>query len=68
MVAFDGELRALTQEVADATRALLAAGRTPRMEYDKRRCDACSLLDLCRPRTTGAARSAAAWLAAQVAG
>jgi hypothetical protein len=38
------------------------------MEYDKRRCDACSLLDLCRPRTTGAARSAAAWLAAQVAG
>jgi CRISPR-associated exonuclease Cas4 len=68
VVAFNGELRALTQEVADATRALLAAGRTPRMEYDKRRCDACSLLDLCRPRTTGAARSAAAWLAAQVAG
>jgi CRISPR-associated exonuclease Cas4 len=68
VVAFNGELRALTREVADATRALLAAGRTPRMEYDKRRCDACSLLDLCRPRTTGAARSAAAWLAAQVAG
>jgi CRISPR-associated exonuclease Cas4 len=49
-----------------ATRALLAAGRTPRMEYDKTRCDACSLLDICRPRTTGAGRSAAAWLEAQL--
>jgi CRISPR-associated exonuclease Cas4 len=68
VVAFDAELRALTQAVADATRALLRAGETPRMEYDKRRCDACSLIDLCRPRTTGATRSAEAWLAAQVEG
>lgn len=68
VVAFDAELRALTQAVADATRALLGAGETPRMDYDKRRCEGCSLIDLCRPRVTGATRSAEAWLAAQIEG
>ena len=66
LVAFDPELRALTQEVAAATHALIAGGHTPRMDYDKKRCDACSLIEICRPRTTGAARSAAAWLDAQL--
>jgi CRISPR-associated exonuclease Cas4 len=65
-VTFDPALRALTQEVAAATHALIASGHTPRMGYDKKRCDACSLLDICRPQTTGAARSASAWLQAQV--
>ena len=65
-VTFDAVLRALTQQVAAATHALLAAGRTPRIGYDKKRCDACSLLDICRPRITGAAGSAAAWLTAQL--
>lgn len=68
VVAFDAGLRELTRETASAVRALVAAGRTPRVPYDKRRCDPCSLLALCRPRTTGAARSAAAWLAAAVEG
>ena len=66
LLAFDPELRALTQEVAAATHALIAGGHTPRMDYDKKRCDACSLIEICRPRTTGAARSAAAWLDAQL--
>lgn len=66
VVAFDTGLRALTESTAAATRGLLAAGRTPRMGYDKARCDACSLLDICRPRATGAVRSAAAWLEAQL--
>ncbi len=65
-VVFDPALRALTQEVAVATRALIAKGRTPRMAYDKTRCDACSLIEICRPQTTGAARSASAWLDAQI--
>jgi len=65
-VTFDPMLRALTQEVAAATHALVAAGRTPRMAYDKKRCDACSLVEICRPQTTGAARSASAWLEAQI--
>jgi len=65
-VAFDPTLRALTQEVAAATHALIAGGRTPRMAYDKARCDACSLIEICRPQTTGATRSASAWLEAQL--
>jgi CRISPR-associated exonuclease Cas4 len=65
-VSFDPALRALTQEVAAATHALIGGGRTPRMEYEKKRCDGCSLIELCRPQTTGAERSAAAWLEAQI--
>jgi CRISPR-associated exonuclease Cas4 len=52
--------------VAAATQALIAGGHTPRMSYDKQRCDGCSLIEICRPRTTGAARSASAWLEAQI--
>jgi CRISPR-associated exonuclease Cas4 len=65
-VTFDLALRALTQEVAAAAHALIAGGRTPRMGYDKKRCDACSLIEICRPQITGAARSASAWLEAQI--
>jgi CRISPR-associated exonuclease Cas4 len=66
VIALDAELRILTETVAAATRDLIAAGRTPRMDYDKKRCDACSLIEICRPRTTGGVRSAAAWLEAQL--
>ena len=52
--------------MAAATRALIAGGRTPRMDYDKKRCDGCSLIEQCRPQTTGAERSAAAWFEAQI--
>jgi CRISPR-associated exonuclease Cas4 len=55
VVACDAGLQALTELTAAATRAMIAAGRTPRISYDKKRCDPCSLLDICRPRTTGAA-------------
>lgn len=65
-VVLDSALRTLTQSVADSTHALLSAGRTPRMDYDKERCDSCSLLELCRPRITGAKVSAAAWLSARI--
>lgn len=65
-VVFDPTLRQLTGDIADASRSLIASGQTPRMEYEKRRCEACSLLEICRPRTTGDARSASAWLEAQV--
>jgi CRISPR-associated exonuclease Cas4 len=65
-VAFDAGLRALTESTAVATHSMIAAGRTPQINYDKKRCDACSLLEICRPQTTGAARSVTSWLEAQV--
>jgi CRISPR-associated exonuclease Cas4 len=34
--------------------------------FDRKRCDACSLIEICHPLVTGNARSAAAWLADQV--
>ena len=42
--------------------ALLAAGRTPSARYEPRRYDACSLLELCRPKALEKPRRVAAWL------
>lgn len=61
-VALDAELRALTHEVAAAARVMIRSGATPAAVYGKRKCSACSLADLCRPKQMGKARSAAAWL------
>ncbi|KAB2911593.1 MAG: CRISPR-associated protein Cas4 [Hyphomicrobiaceae bacterium] len=61
-VALDAELRRLTGEVAAAARAMIAAGATPAAIYEKRKCGACSLIDLCRPKELARSRSAAAWL------
>jgi CRISPR-associated exonuclease Cas4 len=52
--------------VATATRTLIAGGRTPRLDYEKKRCDGCSLVERRQPQTTGTERSAAAWLEAQI--
>ena len=61
-VAFDAELKALTARVAGEVRAMLAAGRTPTAVYEPARCDACSLLELCRPKALERPRRVAAWL------
>ena len=65
-VAFDEELRALTRTAAAATRALLAAGRTPPPVYERKRCDTCSLLQLCRPKRLARPGPVAAWLRARI--
>ncbi len=64
-VAFDEPLRALTRQVISDTRALLASGQTPSARYESKRCDNCSLIDLCQPHLLGR-RSVAAWLARQL--
>jgi CRISPR-associated exonuclease Cas4 len=66
LVTFNTPLRDLTRSVAAGARALLASGETPAMRYDRKRCDACSLIGLCQPRVTGGGRSAAAWLDEQL--
>ena len=52
-VLFDGELRQLTRDTIDATRAMLAAGLIPTAQYRPRLCGACPLIDLCQPRLSG---------------
>jgi CRISPR-associated exonuclease Cas4 len=61
-LAFDHELRGLTLAIAAATRELLAAGRTPPPVYDRKRCDTCSLVQLCRPKRLEGPRPVASWL------
>lgn len=61
-VAFDAELRALTIQVVNEVRTLLASGCTPAPVYEAKRCDACSLLELCRPRALEHPRRVEAWL------
>ncbi|WP_240193509.1 CRISPR-associated protein Cas4 [Desulfobulbus alkaliphilus] len=48
-VVFDAGLRDKTVQTAAELHALLAKGRTPPPQYDKR-CESCSFLPLCLPR------------------
>lgn len=66
IVTFDDALRQLTLEVINATREMIRAGRTPLASYEAKRCDACSLIDLCQPRLLGRAGSVEAWLRRQI--
>jgi CRISPR-associated exonuclease Cas4 len=50
-VAFDAELRRIVEDAAAQLQAMLASGITPPARYEARRCRACSLLELCRPKT-----------------
>lgn len=61
-VAFGHELRGLTLRIAAETRTMLASGRTPRPVFEAKRCNTCSLLELCRPRRLERAGSVGAWL------
>ncbi|WP_034999788.1 CRISPR-associated protein Cas4 [Beijerinckia mobilis] len=53
IVCFDAGLRQLTEATAAQLRALFACGRTPPAVWQAARCRACSLLDLCQPKTSG---------------
>lgn len=66
VVAFDDVLRRLTLEVIQATRKLVAEGRTPLAEYQAKRCDSCSLIDLCQPRLLKRSASVESWLRRQL--
>lgn len=66
-VALDDALRTLTAEIAAAARAMIAAGSTPAAEYQKRKCGACSLAELCQPRRISRPTPASAWLARMIA-
>ena len=52
VVRFDAALRGRVEELAAALHALVAAGETPPPEFGKK-CRACSLAQVCLPRTCG---------------
>lgn len=66
-VAFDEQLRTLTAATIASTRAMMAAGETPRPVWEKRRCGSCSLLELCRPKAFERPRRVSQWLAGRIA-
>jgi CRISPR-associated exonuclease Cas4 len=67
VVAFDDALRQLTIDTINATRVMLESSITPLAAYAPKRCDACSLIDLCQPRLLQRKDSVSVWLARQLA-
>ncbi len=61
-VKLDAGLRALTETVAQSARQSIASGTTPPPVYEKRKCGACSLLELCQPKRLERRGSVEAWL------
>lgn len=60
-VAFDDVLRQLVSVITEGVHQMIASGVTPSAEYGKH-CEACSLIDICRPKTVSSGRSARRWL------
>jgi len=65
-VSLDAPLRHETETLAARMHELFQAGTTPRVAYDRKRCDRCSLLDRCLPKSTGRSRSVSAYLASAI--
>jgi CRISPR-associated exonuclease Cas4 len=65
-VVFDDVLRALTQRTIADTRAMMLSRVTPTAVYDSKRCDACSLIDLCQPRWLARGQGVESWLSKQL--
>lgn len=57
IVIITAELREKTIDLAARLRVLIESGRTPPARYEKR-CEGCSLLEICRPRLSDQGRSA----------
>ncbi len=49
-VDFSGELRRKTTDMIDRIRAINSLRKTPAAVYNKKRCDCCSISDICMPR------------------
>lgn len=66
-VVFDASLRALTADTARRLREMIASLRTPPAVYEERKCEACSLKELCMPQAMRFQKGAAAWFSRQMA-
>lgn len=60
-VVFDEALRQETQDIAQKTHALIESGQTPKPVYAKR-CESCSLMAECMPKTMQKKRSVESYL------
>lgn len=60
-IVFDEKLRTETEGIAQKVHVLIASGITPKPEHSKK-CDQCSLLEVCMPKTCGKSKSASKYL------
>ncbi|MFT4177758.1 MAG: CRISPR-associated protein Cas4 [Luteolibacter sp.] len=65
-VVFDTALRELVATTSTELHAMIDSRVTPHATYEHRRCNACSLLDLCQPHALRFKRGAAAWFTAHL--
>lgn len=65
-ICFDDGLRTITLQTIVATREMIVAHHTPTAAYVAKRCDACSLIDLCQPRWLNRKQNVSDWLATQL--
>lgn len=65
-VSFDSALRDLTRQTIVETRRLILSGTTPLAQYEARKCEDCSLLELCQPRWQQRGKDVAHWLRDQL--
>ncbi|MCO7246183.1 CRISPR-associated protein Cas4 [Halomonas sp. Mc5H-6] len=65
-VVFDDTLRTLTHRIIEQTRAIFDEQQTPPAIYDAKKCDHCSLVDICQPQVFSKQRSASQWLTRQL--
>ena len=65
-VIFDAELRALTVDTVQRLREMIASRRTPPAVYEARKCDACSLKELCMPQAMRFQIGTGAWFRHQI--
>ena len=66
VVKLDEELRQLTIDTVAALHQLIESRATPAAVYESRKCDSCSLIDLCQPKAFRLKRGVAAWFDAAV--
>lgn len=66
-VEFDNALRAETENAAERLHELIASGNSPAAKYAKK-CEKCSLLELCLPEKKGSPRSVKNYIAEAIAG
>ena len=64
-VVFDDSLRSETEGIALRTHDLIASGKTPPPVYSKR-CDRCSLVEICLPKTMQKKRSVKGYISRMV--
>jgi len=65
-VAFDPVLRELVSTTAGAIQSCFRHAVTPLAEYEPRRCDACSLIEICQPTALRFKKGAAAWFSSNL--